>query len=561
MQAWRHAILFFIISMSPIMGLDPDSIFHDPMDIFYINARAGEIRIKVFKDEIEEAYLVSGPSRVPMNIIYNDRQFDYYAVNLAPFDTALTYSFLVSDGIDSLKLPADGNFVAAAPLLMVPQWATGKVYYYINVDGFNNGDILNDPKGKVAWDKEPSKWAPYGGDLEGIFQKIEYLSSLDPDVIMLSPVFSAPSNHKLNPQDYASVDPAFGDTNSLKRVINAIHGIGKRIVLSVVFTHTGVDFPAFADVAENGNMSRYLDWYRIHSLPGDSAGMKYDSWRNDPRFPLLNLDNQQLHNYLLGFADYWTHFGFDGLYIGEHDEIDGEFMRLLYDEMKEKHPEILLLSSDCRPHTILHSDACLNQRLSRTMVEYFVNSTISTASFDSILHNLLFTKPSQINCASLVSFYDYTRRIASIADDDLLRVMYAFAFTFCGSPLVVSGDEIGMSECSPLNWGSFNWQAQQHSGDLQALIRNLIKIRRENPEISSRHYFTLYIDDIKKVYAYDRGGLIVVLNSGSVQSFVELPAWDGTYLDLMNGSKYTAFSQKLRLSVDPVSFRILKREI
>jgi glycosidase len=561
MKGCRQIQFLLLLSVHLAIAINPDSIFHDPTDIFYVNPQAGEIRIKVSMNNIDEAYLISGISRVQMNIGYHDAHFDYYIANLAPFDTTLSYGFLVKDGSDSLRLPAEASFRAAAPMLQIPNWAAGKSYYLINIDGFNNGDMLNDPDDKTEWDNKPADWSSYGGDLEGVFQKIDYLSSLDPDIILLSPIFTSFSNHKLNPRDYATIDPAYGDTNNLKRLITAIHGIDKKIILSVVFTHTGVDFPAFSDVSTNGNLSRYANWYRIQSMATDSAGMKYNSWRADPRFPLLNLRNRQLQNYLMGFIDYWAHFGFDGFYIGEHEEIDTGFMKTLYNSMKSKYPEIMIISSDYRMHTVLDSDACLNRKFTRTMVEYFVNNTISTAAFDSILHNMLFLRPPQINCASLIGFHDYVRRIGMIADHDLLEMMYAFIFTFCGSPIMLYGDEIGMTECAPLNWGSFNWNTEQQNRELLDKIRNLIKIRKENPEISSRHFFTLYVDDVKKVYAYDRGGLIVVMNCGSGQSFVELPAWDGAYVDLMDGNKYTAFSQKLKLSVDPVSFRILKREI
>jgi pullulanase/glycogen debranching enzyme len=123
------------------------------------------------------------------------------------------------------------------------------------------------------------------------------------------------------------------------------------------------------------------------------------------------------------------------------------------------------------------------------------------------------------------------------------------------------GDEIGMIDCSPLNWGSFNWSTDQQNRTLLRRIQEFIKIRKENPEIRDRHFFTLYVDDIKKVYAYDRGGLIVAMNCGTGHSYVELPAWDGTYIELMSGEKHTAYSQRLRLSIDPMSYRILKREI
>jgi glycosidase len=543
-----------------MVAIDPDSMFHSPGDVFYVNSQAGEIRLSASRNYIGETYLVTGARRVPMNIGYQDGNFDYFVAHLAPFDTTFTYNFLVLDGSDSLRIPAEGSYRAAAPILQVPNWAAGKSYYLIHVDGFNNGDLLNDPDDRIAWTDKPVRGSAYGGDLAGIFQKIDYLTALDPDIILLSPILEASSNHKLDPSDYARIDPAYGDTSNLKQLISAVHGIDKKIVLSIVLTHTGVDFPAFADISTHGNLSNYIDWYQISSLPTDSVGMKYTAWLGDSSFPLLNLRNQQLRDYVIGYLEYWAHFGFDGFYIGEHEEIDAGFMAALYRHMKDRYPEIIILNSDCRLQTVLHSDGCMNRVLSRAAIEYFVNNTISTATFDSIIHNALFFKPPQINCASMISFYDYTRRIGMIADQDLLEVMYAFIFTFCGSPLIVYGDEIGSTEYAPLNWGSFDWSGAQHNAELAGTIRKLMRIRKENPEISSPHLFTLYIDDVKKVYAYDRGGLIVILNSGPSASFVELPAWDGTYTDLLEGTKYTAFSQRLKLSADPLSFRILKRE-
>ena len=541
--------------------MDPDSIFHSPGDVFYVNAQAGEIRLTASRDYVGEAYLITGASRIPMNIGYQDSDFDYFVVHLAPFDTAFSYSFLVFDKSDSLRVPAEGNFRVTAPALQVPDWAAGQNYYFIHVDGFHNGDVLNDPDEKANWLDKPTRGSAYGGDLEGIFQKMDYIKELDPDIIILSPIFEASSNHKLGPRDYARIDPVYGDTNSLKRLIAAVHDINKRIILSVITTHTGVDFPAFVDISAKGNRSNYADWYQIKSLPTDSLGVQYNAWLGDSNFPLLNLRNLQLRDYLIGFVEYWAHFGFDGFYIGEHEAIDPGFMATLYRQIKDKYPEIIILNSDCRLQTVLHSDGCMNRMLSRAAVEYFVHNTISTATFDSIVHNILFFKPSQINCSSLIGFHDYTQRIGMIADQDLLDVMYAFIFTFCGSPIIVYGDETGSTESAPLNWGSFNWSGEPENLELMETIRSLMRIRRENPEISSPHLFTLYIDDVKKVYSYDRGGLIVVLNSGTGQSFVELPAWDGTYIDLMAGTKYTAFPQRLRLSVDPLSFRILKREL
>jgi cyclomaltodextrinase len=550
-----------LLFMHTMSALDPDSILHDPNDVFYVNQQAGEIRLRTPKQNIDNALLIIGTSRVPMNIGYRNDLFEYYVANLTPFDSSLAYKFLLKDGSDSLQIPAEGNYHATAPLLQVPDDAMAKTYYLINIDGFFNGDISNDPADKKDWNSPPSDWFPFGGDISGITDKLDYLLSLDLDAILLSPVCAANSNHKFNPREYATMDPAYGDTNTLKMLVAAVHGVGKKIILSLIFTQTGVDFPSFVDIKMNGRASRYADWYRIRSTPTDSTGLKYESWRADPRFPLLNLRNEQLQNYLIGFADYWAHFGFDGFYIGENEEIDPRFMRRLSSHLRSMYPEFILISSDTCHTPAADFDGSFNRKFTREMIDYFVDGAISTASFDSVIHHMLFFRPSQINRASFIGFHDYATRIAMLADISLLKVMYTFLFTFCGSPVMVCGDEIGMTDCAPLNWGSFPWDVSKQNLVLASFIHDLIRIRKKNPEITSRHFFTLYIDDIKKVYAYDRGGLIVVLNCGPSQSFVELPAWDGSYLDLMNGTTYTAVDQKLKLSVDPISFRLLKREI
>ena len=118
-----------------------------------------------------------------------------------------------------------------------------------------------------------------------------------------------------------------------------------------------------------------------------------------------------------------------------------------------------------------------------------------------------------------------------------------------------------MSDYAPLNLGSFPWDIVNQDRMFLAEIKKLIRIRKSNPLISGNTFFTLYVNDITEIYAYDRGGLIVTLNSGDKQSFISLPAWDGTYTDLVSGEQFTAFSQKLRFSIDSKSYRILKRDL
>ncbi|MBE0431875.1 alpha amylase N-terminal ig-like domain-containing protein [candidate division WOR-3 bacterium] len=554
--------VFVLVMMQQTAGaIPPEAIFHDPNDIFYVNPQVGELRLRVARDNIEQAFAASGARVVKMDVGHRDKDFEYYVASMGVFDSTLAYKFIVTRGTDTLSIPDQNYFRPLARTMKIPEWAAGRTYYYITVDGFSNGDALNDPERTNEWGRPPSNWLPYGGDLKGIIERSAYLDSLGPDIIILSPIFTAASNHKLNPRDFATIDAAYGDTNDLKRLIEEVHSMRKKIVLHIVVTHTGNDFPAFIDITSKQGASGYADWYRILSMPSQPGGFKYRAWRSDMRFPLLNLRNRQLQDYLIDFIDYWARFGFDGFYFGESEEIDGNFMGRLYEHVRARYPDLLIISTDRRLPRTNGADACYDRQFTRDLRAYFVDNTLTTAAFDSIINRMLFFNPAQVNRVNLIGLHDHDQRIAYAVDDRVLELMYAFVFTYCGSPMLLCGDEVGMQTSAPLNWGSFPWNAREQNRRLLHRLRGLIRMRRESRHLTGRHFFTLYTDDIKKVYAYDRGGVITVLNCNPAQVFVKLPAWDGTYLDLMSGEKYIAYAQTLKLSVDALSYRILKREI
>lgn len=543
-----------------VRAIDVNAVFHNPNDILYVNPVAGLITLKTKRGSVIKADVVIDSQFVNMEIIYQEEQFEYFVANLNRFDTTLTYYFILRSTQDTIKFPVSGTFKAKAPLFETPQWASGKTYYTIFPDGFYNGSLTNDPLNKLTWGTKPENWRPYGGDLPGIRQKMAYIDSLNPDIILLQPIFSALSNHKLDPIDYMMLDPSFGDTLDLKALIDDVHARNKRIILNVTFTHTGYDFPVFTDIVNKGASSKYVDWYIIDEIPIITSPPNYECWRSDYRFPKLNIHNSEVINYLISYVDYWKHFGFDGFYIGENKTIDANFVKILRQHLKSKYPDILLLGSGSLPVRGEGFDGCPNWALTDLIIKYFIKNTITTSEFDSSLRNLLFFNPPQSNCINQLTLSTNDKRIHHIAKGAIVKNLFAFIFTFCGSPVIVYGDEIGMSESTHLNLGSFTWDTEAQNRELLNEIKELIKIRKTNPQIAQKYFFTLYVNDINKVYAYDRGGLIVVLNSGDVQSFVRIPAWDGVYIDLLSGEKLLADSQVLRLSIDSKSYRILKRE-
>src|SRR5579875_2907927 len=150
------------------------------------------------------------------------------------------------------------------PNFMVPVWARTSVMYEIMPDRFYNGDPGNDvTTGAYSYDGYSTiqeSWGAsplvssngaqnnlvfFGGDLQGIDQKLSYLkNTLGINTLYLMPIFTAPSNHKYDTQDYFNVDPHLGGNSALRQLVNDMHSSSKGpagyVVLDGVFDHTGI---------------------------------------------------------------------------------------------------------------------------------------------------------------------------------------------------------------------------------------------------------------------------------------------------------------------------------
>ncbi len=341
----KNVFVVLLCTIAFSNALAPDVLFHNPDNIIYANPWMGEIKLRAVKGSIQKAYLLHAGKRTVMNMTFQDNKFEYYTADVGRFDSSTTYQFLVYDMNDSLFLPQTGSYRTTQQVLATPEWAYSKTYYSIFPDGFNNAIPANDPPHRTSWGKIPDREYSYGGDLPGITQKLSYLDSLNIDIILLQPIFSSSSNHKYNVRDYAILDPWFGDTTDLRNLIAEIHKMGKRIVLKIIVTHTGSDFPMFLDVIKNGTNSKYYNWYVVHETPVKTSPPNYECWLNDSRFPKLNLKDTSLRAFLIGYIDYWLHFGFDGIYVGEDIKIDADFVRDLKNSLKKKYPQLLILGS------------------------------------------------------------------------------------------------------------------------------------------------------------------------------------------------------------------------
>jgi len=240
----------------------------------------------------------------------------------------------------------------------VPEWAKEVVWYQIFPERFRNGDTTNDPTpGDIigtypdfvpegwkttAWGSDwykadkwfknsqlPDKWnnlqlRRYGGDLQGIIDKLDYLVELGINAIYFNPLNDSPSLHKYDPRHWRHIDRNFGPdpksdekmiseedpfnpdtwiwTSADKLFLDLIKECKKRnirVIMDYSFNHTGSDFWAFNDIKEKGSDSKAADWFEIESFDDpetEENEFAYKGWANVIYMPEMNKDIIGDHN-------------------------------------------------------------------------------------------------------------------------------------------------------------------------------------------------------------------------------------------------------------------------
>ena len=356
-----------------------------------------------------------------------------------------------------------------------PDWAKRAVWYQIFPERFRNGETANDPPRTVPWthawykpyhgDKGPRDFREsgefweyifdrrYGGDIQGVREKLPYLRRLGITAIYLNPIFLAESLHKYDASDYRHIDDFFGVKDSLKRVrgettdpktwqwsdsdkvflefIRDAHAQGFKVIIDGVFNHVGRDFWAFRDVKKNGEKSEYAGWFDIVSW----KPFHYKAWdKDDGSLPRLKHDDAlglaaPVRDHLFAVTRRWMDpngdgdpsDGIDGWRLDVAGDINANFWSEWRKLVKSINPNAYIVAelweeskSWLDGHTF---DAVMNYPFARTCQRFFVNKkkAIKPSAFQQELIETLGWYPPQVNYVlqNLFDSHD-TDRIASM---------------------------------------------------------------------------------------------------------------------------------------------------
>jgi glycosidase len=490
---------------------------------------------------------------IPMELLNKQGPYDIFRGTFSiPYEGLYFYYFRIENRHGAFRLfkQGDDTNMEAGDLWQVscipgsfktPEWAKGATIYQIFPDRFHKSGKC-DLTGKLEpytvhpyWHEEV-EWKPtpegvvlnndfYGGNFKGITEKMDYIAEMGTTILYLNPISKSFSSHRYDTGDYKTPDPMLGTMEDFKAMVEAAHQRGIKVILDGVYSHTGSDslyfnksgsFPG-KQGAYQSLESPYHNWYTFYSWP-DS----YNSWWNFDTLPTVNKLHPDFIKYIITDEDsviaHWLKAGADGFRLDVADELPDEFLKLLYDRVKQINPDAYVLGEvweDASNKTAYGKrrkyftnaelDSVMNYPF-RTAIINFIRGWDSGRGLKDTVMSIVENYPQDVvHCnMNLLGTHDTARILTALVDDfdgsreekakrRLSRNQFEVArerllaasflqYTLPGSPSLYYGDEACMEGYrDPFNRRTYPWGRE----DMEFIehFKRLGQLRKDYPAL------------------------------------------------------------------------------
>jgi alpha-glucosidase len=428
-------------------------------------------------------------------------------------------------------------------------WLSNAVFYQIFPDSFYNGDSSNDvksgetnyygipsqtlPWGELPPDTHQKYYSYYGGDLQGIQQKLEHLLDLGINALYLNPIFTAPSSHKYNVENYEEIDPHFGGQPAFESLHASLKENDIRMILDIVPNHCGQTHPWFQKAQADPNAPEN-EYFIFQSHPD-----QYSHWLFATGLPKLNYHSQKLREkmyqakdsimrYWLKWADGWRVDVGNMLAREDQTQLRAEVlnqMRIAIKEESTKNNEKFFLGENFFDATEQlqgdQFDSTMNYKgFMFPLLHWLAPYTITDVTNKTHLHaNALISTDSMVIAMqtfqanlpwsvfiqqfNLLGSHDTTRIKTVVGEDPALeQIAIACQFTYPGVPCVYYGDEIGLTNLPRIRErAAMQWDSALQDLDLLNFYKTLIDIRKSSPALTEGSMQTLYLGQDQWIYS------------------------------------------------------------
>jgi alpha-glucosidase len=597
-------------------------VYHDHTPLYTTKSEASvgdtlRLRLRVPKNapiaKIELMTLYSGDLKShDCTLEREDGNWCYYSAEIELNYKRTIYFFWLHTPEESFKYTAKG-IVRSIPrfrdwfVFMAdhhqPNWLRNSVFYQIFPDRFFNGDPSNDvqdgeytymgkPVQQMAWDALPEKhlgpFQHWGGDLEGIRQKLPYLQDLGINGIYLNPIFKSPSNHRYDTENYLEIDPHLGGQAAFEALVADCKKFGIRLILDGVFNHIGDRATEFKK-ALDGKVERQMFTFR----PDGS----YEAFFGVKTLPKLDFDSHQTFDHLLegqhAPVRHWVRAGTDGWRLdvahmmgkGGLERGNLEILRRLKAAVRLENPEAWVFgerfldaesalqgASEIHEHEGGGEDGVMNyQGFGQPVVEWLGGIDqfnhkvqLETAELVETLEETyrVIPVPMRFSHYNLFGSHDTARALTRMGGDvEKLKTAFAMLLTYPGVPGIYYGDEIGLAgENDPHCRAPFPWAEDKWNKGVRGLVQRLIAARKQSKALQDgalrfleqRHDVLTYA----RTYTFEDGRVetaLVGVNRGVAQIMLfntaMLGVFEGAWKDALTDEVFYARDGVLKVTV------------
>lgn len=512
---------------------------------------AWQVRLALYQDDSPE-------TEYPMEWCGFGEGMDYYETELRLDSGLYWYYFKCGDTpLYREQGASPWQITVYREDFQTPEWIKGGIIYHIFVDRFRRaGDspVRSEVKFREDWGGTP-EYKPdaqgivrnhdfFGGNFEGIIQKLPYIKGLGVNAIYLSPIFEADSNHKYDTGDYMRPDEMFGSLADFERLVRAAKKLDIRIICDGVFNHTGADSRYFNKYghydsvgAYQSEQSPYYSWYHFGETRED-----YACWWGIKILPAIKKENEEFRKFVTGdggVLSTWMERGVSSWRLDVADELSDQMLDEIRRRVKRENPEGLIIGEvwedasnkmayGKRRKYLLGGqlDSVMNYPLKDAVVEFVKNR--KAEQLKKTLETQLENYPPQVlHCLmNILGTHDTARILTvlgvrtmpgtkeemaefSLAPDELengikrLKAASMLQMLLPGVPCIYYGDEAGMQGCGdPFNRRCYPWGSENR--ELMEWYRKLTRIRRTLPELKQGGCKVLYAKG--GVFLFQRNG-------------------------------------------------------